>query len=135
MSNLTKNIMTNSVKNVAKSTVNGLKVVNKAPKVVTPKAPKVVTPKAPKVELHKAMLECNANDKKEIYSLSGALARFKKQMDLHPTYKGINPIFIIEAIKYDTILKHVSQRCVNNQKFSPFAVGSAINRYLKIALK
>lgn len=123
------------------SNKNGLKVVNKAQQkalsipTVKAKAPKVVKAKAPKLELHKAMLECNANDKKEIYSLSGALSRFKKQMDIHPTYKGINPVFISEAIKFNTILKHVSQRCIDNQKFSPFAVGSAINRYLKIALK
>lgn len=133
------------MKNVAKTNVNGLKVVNKAEQkalsIPTPKAKPTTKAKAepkakaPKLELHKAMLECNANDKKEIYSLSGALSRFKKQMDLHPTYKGVNPVFISEAIKFNTILKHVSQRCIDNQKFSPFAVGSAINRYLKIALK
>ena len=133
--------MNNSTKNVAKTKVNGLKVVNKAEQKLlsapTPKvkAPKVAKVKAPKLELHKALLDCNKLDKAENFSLSGALNRLKKQIQINQTYKGITPVILDEAMKFDNLLKNVSARCITSQRFTVYALGLAVNKYLKSALK
>jgi hypothetical protein len=133
--------MNNSTKNAVKSTVNNLKVVNKAEQkllsVPTPKvkAPKIVKVKAPKIELHKALLDCNQLDKAENFSLSGALNRLKKQVQKNQTYKGITPVILDEAMKFDNLLKNVSARCIASQRFTVYALGLAVNKYLKTALK
>lgn len=118
-----------------------LKVVNKEEqkKLSVPmpkaKAPKVTTPKAPKIELHKALIECNASDKAEIYSLSGALNRLKKQIKTNATYKKVPPALIDKALTFDNVLLNVSERCIKSQKFSLYAVGLALNKQLKVSLK
>lgn len=136
--------MNNSTTTAAKSTKN-LTVVSKAQQkalsIPTKKqAPKVET-KAPTLKaktksngLHSALLDCNNKDKEEIFSLAGALKRLQKQMQENETYKAINPIFTNEAVKFDTILKYVAPRCIENKKFSPYQVGLAINKYLKTVL-
>jgi len=127
------------------STLNnnkGLKVVNKAeqkqlskptPKV---KAPKVkAEPKPKQKSFHSALLECNKLDKAENFSLSGALNRLKKQIFENADYKGIDTNVLSEALTFDNLLKHVSSRCIDKQRFTVYALGLAVNKYLKSALK
>lgn len=126
--------MTNSVKK------QGLKVVSKAEQLaLSVPTKKVATKKAiakkEKIELHKALLECNRLDKVENFSLSGALNRLKKQIQNNEAYKGITPVILDEAMKFDNLLKNVSSRCIASQRFTVYALGLAVNKYLKIALK
>jgi len=105
-------------------------IVNKAQKLTAPKqAPKPKKEKAP--SLHKELLECNALDKKENFSLSGAVNRLKKQIFVNPDYKGIDVNILDNALKFDTILAHVAPRCIEKQRFTVYAVGLAVNKYLK----
>lgn len=129
------------MKNSTKLNVNGLKVVNKAQQkalsipTIKAKAPKVVKAKAPKLELHKALLDCNKLDKVENFSLSGALNRLKKQLQNNDTYKGVNPALLDDALTFTNLLKNVSARCITSQRFTVYALGLAVNKQLKNALK
>lgn len=129
------------MKNSTKSNVNGLKVVNKAQQkalsvpTAKVKAPKVAKIKAPKLELHKALLDCNKLDKVENFSLSGALNRLKKQIQNNDTYKGVNPALLDDALTFTNLLKNVSARCITSQRFTVYALGLAVNKQLKSALK
>lgn len=105
----------------------------KAQKLTAPKqAPKPKKEKAP--SFHKALIECNALDKKENFSLSGAVNRLKKQIYVNADYKGVPPEFLDNALKFDNILKHVQKRCIEKQRFTVYACGLAVNKYLKTAL-
>ena len=123
------------------TTKQGLKVVNKAEQkalsVPMPKAkaPKVVKAKAPKLGLHSALLVCNALDKAENFSLSGALNRLKKQVYENPSYKGIDSNLLSSALTFDNLLANVNSRCIASQRFTVYALGLAVNKYLKNALK
>ena len=109
------------------------KVVNK---VVTEKAIlKAVTKKANSNGLHKALLECNKLDKIENYSLSGALKRLKVQIEVNETYKGIDTNLIFEALTFDNLLKNVSPKCIDKQRFTVYALGLAVNKFLKPFVK
>ena len=84
---------------------------------------------------HSALLECNKLDKAENFSLSGALNRLKKQIFENSDYKGIETNVLSEALTFDNLLKHVSPRCIDKQRFTVYALGLAVNKYLKSALK
>lgn len=127
-----------------KVNVKTLKVVNKAEQKQlskpTPKAKPTTKAKAPKVakpkqkSYHSALLECNALDKQENFSLSGALNRLKKQIFVNDDYKQIDSNVLSEALTFDNLLKHVSTRCIDKQRFTVYALGLAVNKYLKSAL-
>lgn len=147
------------MKNLATKVVNGktYKVVNKSEqkelakltmkqtakatseKVAKAKAGKVAKvkaePKAKAQSYHKALLECNKLDKAENFSLSGALNRLKKQIFDNVDYKGINPDVLNSALTFDNLLANVSPKCIEKQRFTVYALGLAVNKYLKIALK
>jgi hypothetical protein len=107
---------------------NGKKVtVNKV--VPTTKAPKTKAPKKP--SLHSALLECNKLDKIENFSLSGALNRLKKQIFVNPDYKSIDTNVLSEALTFDNLLENVNPKCIDKQRFTVFALGLAVNKYLK----
>ena len=127
-----------------KVNVKTLKVVNKAEQKQlskpTPKAKPTTKAKAPKVakpkakSYHSALLVCNALDKQENFSLSGALNRLKKQIFVNDDYKQIDSNVLSEALTFDNLLKHVSTRCIDKQRFTVYALGLAVNKYLKSAL-
>lgn len=96
---------------------------------------KAVTKKANSNGLHKALLECNKLDKIENYSLSGALKRLKIQIDVNDTYKGIDTNLIVEALTFDNLLKNVNTKCIDKQRFTVYALGLAVNKFLKPFVK
>ena len=113
-----------------------LKLVNKAEqKALSIPTPKVKAPKVKQKSYHSALLECNKLDKAENFSLSGALNRLKKQIFENAEYKGIDVNVLSEALTFDNLLKHVSSRCIDKQRFTVYALGLAVNKYLKTALK
>lgn len=120
--------------------VNGkeLVVVSKAQEktlsVPTKKAPKVKAPKVKAKSYHNALLVCNALDKQENFSLSGALNRLKKQIYLNEDYKSIDANVLSASLTFDVLLKHVAPRCIEKQRFTVYALGLAVNKYLKSAL-
>lgn len=119
---------------VSKKEQKALSVPTK--KVVTEKAIlKAVTKKVVSNGLHKALLECNKLDKLENCSLSGALKRLKAQIELNDTYRGIDTNLISEALTYDNLLANVSVRCLDTKKFSVYALGLAVNKFLKPLIK
>jgi len=124
------------MKKVVKNLVVVSKEQQKTLSIPTPKAPKVkAEPKAKAKSYHLALLECNKLDKAENFSLSGALNRLKKQIFENTDYKGIDTNVLSEALTFDNLLKHVSPRCIDKQRFTVYALGLAVNKYLKIALK
>ena len=136
--------------NSTTATKQGLKVVSKSEqktlsiptKKLTSKelvkvtAKKVSIKKAPKVKkpsLHKALLLCNNLDKQENFSLSGALNRLKKQIFENSDYKNVDTNLLMEALTFDNLLKNVSSRCIDKQRFTVYSLGLAVNKYLKNA--
>jgi hypothetical protein len=103
----------------------------KTPNVVKAKA----EPKAKQKSYHNALLECNKLDKAENFSLSGALNRLKKQIFDNVDYKGINPDVLNSALTFDNLLANVNPKCIEKQRFTVYALGLAVNKYLKNALK
>ncbi len=87
-----------------------------------------------KTNFHASLLNVNRLDKQENFSLSGALNRFKKQLPNDENYKGIDTNVIAKGLEFDTILANVNQRCIDNQRFTVYAVGLAFNKYLKATL-
>ena len=90
-----------------------------------------MTEKPKKQSLHKALILCNNLDKQENFSLSGALNRLKKQIAINEDYRKVPPALLDEALKFDNILANVSARCIDKQRFTVYAVGLAVNKYLK----
>jgi hypothetical protein len=126
--------MKKEVKNlvvVSKAQQKALSIPTAKAKVIKPKA----EPKAKAKSYHSALLECNKLDKAENFSLSGALNRLKKQVFENTEYKGIDTNVLSEAMTFDNLLKYVSPRCIDKQRFTVYALGLAVNKYLKIALK
>jgi hypothetical protein len=106
-------------------------------KVVTPKvavkkvAVKKVAVKKESNGLHKALLVCNQLDKQENFSLSGALNRLKKQIYVNDAYKKIDVNLLNSALTFDNLLANVNVRCIDKQRFTVYALGLAVNKYLK----
>lgn len=135
-----------------KSTVknNSTKVVNNATKKETTKKINLIvsnvnllketktkkekTVKKEKVSFYKSLLNVNKLDKQENFSLSGALNRFKKQIPNDEQYKNIDTNVINKGLEFNTILAHVNQKCIENQRFTVYAVGLAFNKFLKETL-
>lgn len=122
--NTTKKETTKKV-NLIVSNVNLLKETK-------PKKEKVV--KKEKVSFHKSLLNVNNLDKQENFSLSGALNRFKKQIPNDEQYKNIDTNIINKGLEFNTILTYVNQKCIENQRFTVYAVGLAFNKFLKETL-
>lgn len=97
----------------------------------TVKVTKVATVKKESNGLHKALLICNQLDKQENFSLSGALNRLKKQIFINDAYKKIDVNLLNSALTFDNLLLNVSSRCIDKQKFTVYALGLAVNKYLK----
>jgi len=91
-------------------------------------------PKKEKISFHASLLNVNKLDKQENYSLSGAINRFKKQLNNDDKYSTIVPEIISKGLEFNTILKYVNQKCIDNQKFTVFAIGLAFNKFLKDTL-
>jgi hypothetical protein len=133
--NATKKVNGKSLVVVNKAQQKALSVPTAKPKAKpTPKAktPKVAKPK--QKSYHSALLECNRLDKAENFSLSGALNRLKKQIFVNDDYKQIDSNVLSEALTFDNLLKHVSTRCIDKQRFTIYALGLAVNKYLKSVL-
>lgn len=122
--NTTKKETTKKV-NLIVSNVNLLKETK-------PKKEKVV--KKEKVSFYKSLLNVNNLDKQENFSLSGALNRFKKQIPNDDQYKNIDTNIINKGLEFNTILTYVNQKCIENQRFTVYAVGLAFNKFLKETL-
>lgn len=127
----------------------GTKVVNTTKKETTKKVnlivsnvnllketePKKERPvKKEKVSFYKSLLNVNKLDKQENFSLSGALNRFKKQLPNDEQYKSIDTNIINKGLEFNTILTYVDKKCIENQRFTVFAVGKAFNKFLKETL-
>ncbi len=100
---------------------------NNTPKEVK----KVAIKKENKVSFHKSLLNVNRLDKQENFSLSGALNRFKKQLQNDDEYSKIDTNVILKGLEFSTILEYVSPKCIEKQKFTVYSVGMAFNKYLK----
>jgi len=123
-------------KKKVEKTINEIVKIKKSEKVVTEKSIlKAVSKKVVSNGLHKALLECNKLDKLENCSLSGALKRLKAQIELNDTYRGIDTNLISEALTYDNLLANVSNRCIDTKRFSVYALGLSVNKFLKPLLK
>jgi hypothetical protein len=139
MKNSTKVVNGKSLLIVSKDAQKSLSIPTKK---LTPKATvkatvaKVKIDKVAKVKkpsLHKALLECNSLDKKENFSLSGALNRLKKQIFVNVDYKNVSTDLLNEALTFDNLLKNVSAKCIERQRFTVYSLGLAVNKYLKNA--
>lgn len=91
-------------------------------------------PKKEKISFHASLLNVNKLDKQENYSLSGAINRFKKQLNNDEKYSTIVPEVISKGLEFNTILSYVNQKCIDKQKFTVFAIGLAFNKFLKDTL-
>ena len=135
----TKNVNGKTLKVVNKETQKTLSIPTKkltTKELVKVTVKKVSIKKAPKVKkpsLHKALLLCNNLDKQENFSLSGALNRLKKQIFENNDYKNVDTNLLIEALTFDNLLKNVSSRCIDKQRFTVYSLGLAVNKYLKNA--
>jgi hypothetical protein len=90
--------------------------------------------KKQKISFHKSLLNVNKLDKQENFSLSGALKRFEKQIPNDEQYKGIDTNVISKGLEFSTILKFVNKKCIENKRFTVYAVGLAFNKFLKETL-
>lgn len=135
---MTTNVKNNSTKKVGTtnlSTKNLVKVTAK--KIVTPKKETIKKPivfKSAKVSFHAPLLACNKADKLENFSLSGAIKRLKKQVFDNEVYTLVDTNVLLTGFEFDNILKYVSQKNIDSQKFSVFSVGLAFNKYLKTVI-
>lgn len=109
---------------------NGINLLNETKKNTKKEKPV----KKQKVSFHESLLNVNKLDKQENFSLSGALNRFKKQLPNDEQYKNIDTNVISKGLEFKTILQYVNQRCIDNQKFTVYAVGLAFNKFLKATL-
>lgn len=136
----TKNVNGKELKVISKLDAKKLsvptaKAITKAvAKVVKAKEPKAIVFKSAKVSFHAPLLACNKADREENYSLSGAIRRLKKQVFENEVYCMIDTNVLLLGFEFDTILKYVSSKNIESQKFSVFAVGLAFNKYLKTVI-
>lgn len=91
-------------------------------------------PKVKKVSFHDSLLNVNRLDKQENFSLSGAVRRFEKQLKNDTKYITIDVNVVSKGLEYDTILKYINQKCIDNKKFTVYSVGLAFNKFLKVTL-
>lgn len=121
---------TNSVKVSTTKVATVKKVAVKKVATVKPTVKKVAVKKESN-GLHKALLVCNQLDKQENFSLSGALNRLKKQIYVNDAYKKIDVNLLNSSLTFDNLLANVNVRCIDKQKFTVYALGLAVNKYLK----
>jgi len=139
--NANKNTSAKSLKVVSKSEQKTLSIPTKKlpTKAVTKAIEKKIIAKLPKVvkakfSFHKALIACNNADKLEIYSLSGAINRLKKQVFANDEYCKIDTNVLLKGFEFSVILANVAQRNIDKQKFSLYAVGLSFNKYLKTVI-
>ena len=129
-----KNNSTKVVNTTKKETTKKVNLIVSNVNLVKDTKVKVVKEKVKKVSFHSSLLNVNNLDKQENFSLSGALNRFKKQIPNDEQYKSIDTNIINKGLEFNTILKYVNQKCIENQRFTVYAVGLAFNKFLKETL-
>ena len=135
MKKTVKNNSTKVVNTTKKETTKKVNLIVSNVNLLKETKPKKEKPvKKEKVSFHKSLLNVNNLDKQENFSLSGALNRFKKQIPNDEKYKSIDSNIINKGLEFNTILTYVNQKCIENQRFTVYAVGLAFNKFLKETL-
>ena len=130
-----KNNSTKVVNETKKGTTKKINLIVSNVNLLKETEPKKEKPvKTQKVSFYKSLLNVNNLDKQENFSLSGALNRFKKQIPNDEQYKNIDTNIINKGLEFNTILTYVNQKCIENQRFTVYAVGLAFNKFLKETL-